>query len=69
MGKKFFETVIIPNLNRAFNGETHSMMGWVTIPVMGNRYMIVTCHPVKDDDGSIPYVAVNARDLTEEHVE
>jgi len=65
VGEEYYRNVTLPNLEKAFRGETRATAEWIDLPRVGPRYYLLTYHPVFDEDGSISYVALNARDMTE----
>ncbi|NQU07326.1 MAG: PAS domain-containing protein, partial [Candidatus Abyssubacteria bacterium] len=65
LGEEVFEKIIRPNLDRCFAGETVSYQAWVAFPKLGKRYMDVYYYPLPDWDGSVPYVGVFVRDITD----
>ena len=65
LGDELFENSSKPNLDLAFFGKTTSAESSLVIPGKGLCHFNVTYHPVPDKDGSIPYVAINAHDISE----
>jgi diguanylate cyclase (GGDEF)-like protein/PAS domain S-box-containing protein len=65
LGQDFFEKNSKPNLDRAFRGETVTVEQTLSIPGKSNIHLAMTYHPVKNKDGAIDYVSLDARDITE----
>lgn len=65
LGKKFFKEQAEPNLLKAFAGETVIAEEKISNPGRGDQFYTVTYHPVKNKDGSIDFVSVGARDVTD----
>jgi diguanylate cyclase (GGDEF)-like protein/PAS domain S-box-containing protein len=52
-------------LDRAFAGETFSHEGWFELPAPGRRFLTVTYHPIREEDGQVSHISVDIRDITE----
>lgn len=65
IGTELFEKVSRPSLDKALSGETVNVSTWMELPVLGRRFLAVTYHPVEDPDGSIHYVSLAAKDMTD----
>lgn len=65
LGREFFQKHSKPNLDRAFAGETVNTEQTFTIPGKDTLHLAVTYHPVKNKDGDIDFVSLDARDVTD----
>lgn len=61
---KEYESVIRPNLDRCFDGETVFYESWVTYKVVGRRYVDVHYYPLLKDE-RVEYAVVLVHDITE----
>lgn len=64
LGREYFESHSKPNLDRAFLGETVKTE-FITENTQGPVHLDVTFNPVTGLTGSIDYVAIDARDITD----
>ncbi|OIQ49936.1 putative diguanylate cyclase YdaM [Pseudodesulfovibrio hydrargyri] len=66
-GKEFYETVTLPNIRKAFAGETSATSSWVDHPDGGKVYLTITYYPVPDTRGRNSFVAIHIKNMTELH--
>jgi len=64
IGKEIFESVIKPNAERCFKGEPVDFEMKHNYPEYGERYMLVSNYPLKNDDGEVTGMVVVTRDVT-----
>ncbi|MGA9046627.1 ATP-binding protein [Sulfuricurvum sp.] len=64
LGIEVFETIVKPNLDRAFLGETLQYESWFDFPGLPRCYLIVTYNPRYHKDGTVEGVVVSAVDYT-----
>ena len=64
IGEEIFESVIKPNAERCFKGEPVDFEMKHNYPEYGERYMLVSNYPLKNDDGEVTGMVVVARDVT-----
>lgn len=64
LGLEAFETIVKPNLDRAFLGETLQYESWFDFPGLPRCYLIVTYNPRYHKDGTVEGVVVSAVDYT-----
>ncbi len=62
--KKIFESIIKPNAERCFKGKSVDFEMKQNYPEYGERYMLVSNYPLKNDDGEVTGMVVVARDVT-----
>ncbi len=65
LGTEAFQKVAKVYLDRALAGERVQYQSWFEYVGIGRRFMDVTYHPFKDDQGEISGVVVGVHDLTE----
>src|SRR5438105_2853642 len=65
VGTDVFEQTAKPLLDRCFEGEEVSYVGWFTNARGGRFYLGVTCSPLRPDSGRVEAALVISRDLTE----
>lgn len=65
IGEDNFENIAKPNIDRALSGEPSNMHGWSYQPGFGRRYLDIFDTPLRDADGEIFGVVINAHDITE----
>jgi PAS domain S-box-containing protein len=65
LGENLFQTVIRPNLEKAFSGQTVRYQQPIEFPEIGRRTMDITYFPFYDDSGEISALVLNSRDITE----
>jgi diguanylate cyclase (GGDEF)-like protein/PAS domain S-box-containing protein len=65
VGPEVFRNITKKRLDRAFAGETFTYEGWFELPTPGRRYLAVTYHPVREQDGQISHISVDIRDITD----
>jgi len=64
LGDRTFESLVRPQLERAFAGATVQFGAWFTSPRLGPRFLDVAYYPLRLDD-TIEYVVALMRDQTE----
>ena len=64
IGEEIFESVIKPNAERCFKGEPVDFEMKHNYPEYGERYMLVSNYPLKNNDGEMTGMVVVARDVT-----
>lgn len=64
IGKNVFETLVKPNLDRAFAGEEVYYEAWFDFPTSKRSYLIVRYHAEYGADGEVIGVVVTATDIT-----
>jgi len=64
MGKEIFESIIKPKAVHCFKGESVDFEMKYNYPEYGERYMLVSNYPLKNDDGEVTEMVVIARDVT-----
>ncbi len=64
-GRKVYREKIKPNLDKCFRGNVIYYQAWFEFPALGRRYWDVACYPYCDKDGSVPYIVVVSRDITD----
>lgn len=64
VGSNIFETIIKPNLDKAFMGEEIYYETWFDFSAVKRSYLIVRYHPEYGDNGEIIGVVVTATDIT-----
>lgn len=64
LGIEAFETIIKPNLDRAFSGETLQYESWFDFPGLPRCYLIITYNPRYHKNGRVEGVVVSAVDYT-----
>lgn len=64
MGTAAFESIIKPQLDRCFSGETIRYAEWFDYASVGRQYVHVMYQPYHDDTGNIVGAVVNTRDIT-----
>ncbi len=62
-----YESLIRPNLDRCFAGESVHYQAWFTYPVPGRRYMDARYYPLVER-GRVDYAVLQIRDVTEAHL-
>ena len=62
--KKIFESIIKPNAERCFKGKPVDFEMKQNYPEYGERYMLVSNYPLKNDDGEVTGMVSVARDVT-----
>ncbi len=65
VGAEVFGNITQKRLDRAFTGETFTYEGWFELPAQGRRFLAVTYHPIREEDGQINHISVDIRDITE----
>src|SRR5207249_6448233 len=65
VGTDVFEQTAKPLLDRCFEGEEVSYVGWFTNARGGRFYLGVTCSPLRPDSGRVEAALVISRALTE----
>jgi len=64
-GEKVYKEKIKPHLEECFNGNVIYYRAWFKFPALGKRFWDVACYPYCDANGSVPYIVVVSRDITE----
>lgn len=64
LGIEAFQTIVKPNLDRAFLGESLQFESWFHFPNIHRCYLIVTYNPIYRDDGTVDGVVVSGVDCT-----
>jgi PAS domain S-box-containing protein len=64
MGKEVFELVIKPKADRCLKGESVDYEMKYQYPDYGERYMLVSYYPLKDDDGEVTGIMSIFRDIS-----
>lgn len=64
LGEKEFKQHSEPHLKKAFSGEIVYFDRWITLPVLGQRFMSGIYHPLHSQDLKPKYVAINLQDIT-----
>lgn len=64
VGTNIFETIIKPNLDKAFAGEEIYYEAWFDFSAANRSYLLVRYHPEFKDDGEVIGVVVTATDIT-----
>lgn len=64
LGIEAFETIVKPNLDRAFLGESLQFESWFHFPNIPRCYLIVTYNPIYRDDGTVDGIVVSGVDCT-----
>lgn len=67
-GPDFYEKITLPNIQKAFAGETGATSTWVTLPHREKIYVSVTYHPLPDAKGNIPLAAIHITNMTALHL-
>lgn len=67
LGKKAFEEIVQPRLNRAFQGEQITYQSWFDYPVLGRRYMEIFYVPLMSS-GSFTGMVIIVHDLTRQQL-
>lgn len=65
IGKENFESFAKPNIDRALSGVPSNMQGWSYQPGFGKRYLDIYDKPLRDEEGKVFGVVINAHDITE----
>lgn len=65
IGKDNFENFAKPNIDRALTGVPSNMQGWSYQPGFGKRYLDIYDTPLRDANGVVFGVVINAHDITE----
>ena len=65
VGEKLFNEISKPSLDKAFAGEIAHIEAWLEIPVLGRRFLAMTFHPLRGQELSPNFVAIDARDMTD----
>jgi len=63
-GAKLFNNLVKEKIDRALDGHPVNFQAWIQYEGIGRRYMDITYHPFKDDQGQIGGVVVSVVDLT-----
>jgi len=64
MGKEAFETLVKPNLKKAFLGATVEYEAWFEFPNLPRQYLLVTYKPTFTDSLNVDGVVVSVVDYT-----
>ena len=64
IGEEMFRSIIKPNAERCFKGETVDFRMKHIYPGYGERYMQVSNYPLKNNDGEMTGMVIVARDVT-----
>ena len=64
-GERFYESVTLPNMRRAFAGKSSATSSWVDHPNGQKQYLTITYYPVPDIRGKNTFVAIHIKDMTE----
>lgn len=65
MGDEVFKNAVKPHFNRCLSGHEVRYQEWFSYPGLGDRHMDVSYYPMKNTSGSVEYVTVTVRDITE----
>jgi diguanylate cyclase (GGDEF)-like protein/PAS domain S-box-containing protein len=66
-GREFYEAVTLPNIRKAFAGESSVASSWVDHPNDGKVYLTITYYPVPDTRGRNAFVAIHTKNMTALH--
>lgn len=64
-GRSVYEEVTLPNVQKAFAGETGESTTWLELPDAEKLYVAITYHPVPDSKGKNAFAAIHIKNLTE----
>lgn len=65
IGRENFENIAKPNIDKAFSGVPSNIQGWSYQPGFGRRYLDIYDKPLRDANGEVFGVVINAHDITE----
>ena len=65
IGTENFESFAKYNIDRAMAGVSSNMQGWSYQPGFGKRYLDIYDTPLRDANGGVSGVVINAHDITE----
>ena len=65
LGTAFFDATFKPSIDRCMTGQTFRQHTWVEYPGLGRQPLSIDYTPLVESDGSVPGIAVCARDATE----
>lgn len=64
-GEEMYQAKIRDHLNACFEGKVEHYQAWFEFPAIGRRFWDVKCYPYRNIDGTVTYIVVVSRDITD----